>query len=138
MRYFLFASHGNFADGILHSLELITGKHENIWTINAYVNDGEDLNGQISEVMKRLEAEDELIVVTDIFGGSVNNEFMKLIHDRRMTLIAGLNLPLIMELTMNQQMEDTDKLVKLALDRSKDSIQHCRLDTEQEKVDDDF
>lgn len=139
MRYFLIASHGTFADGILNSVELITGKHNNIWTINAYINENEDIKDQITNAINSITLDDELVVVTDIFGGSVNNEFMKLLNDKRIHLVAGLNLPLLIELvTMNEVEKDTVKLVKTALCNAKSSIKYCNLELRKEEADDDF
>lgn len=139
MRYFLIASHGTFADGILNSVELITGKHNNIWTINAYTNGNEDIRDEITNAINSMTSDDELVVVTDIFGGSVNNEFMKLLNDKRIHLVAGLNLPLLIELvTMNEVEKDTVKLVKTALCNAKSSIKYCNLELRKEEADDDF
>ena len=139
MRYFVFASHGTFADGILNSLELITGKHDNVWTINAYINEKEDIKDQISAVVNRIAAEDELVVVTDIFGGSVNNEFMNLLNNKNIHLVAGLNLPLVIELvTMSVIEKDTKALIKKALENAKSSIQYCNLELEKLNEDDEF
>ncbi len=139
MRYLLFASHGKLAEGILHSVEMITGKQENVWTISAYVDEEKDLHSQISDVINKLGKEDELIVVSDIFGGSVNNEFMNLLGDKRIHLIAGLNLPLVIELVSMRNMEtDTLRLIKTALSNSKNSIKYCNLEIEIDTEDEEF
>ncbi|MDF2790804.1 MAG: hypothetical protein K0S80_3905 [Neobacillus sp.] len=139
MRYLLFASHGRLAEGLLHSVEMITGKQENIWTLTAYVDEQVDLHSQINEVLRKLGKNDELIVVTDIFGGSVNNEFMNLIEDTRIHLIAGLNLPLAIELaTMKDLTKDPLKLIKAALTNSKSSIKYCNAEIELVTNDEEF
>ncbi|MDA1477860.1 PTS sugar transporter subunit IIA [Bacillus changyiensis] len=139
MRHFVLASHGKFADGILHSLELIKGKHENIRTINAYTNENEDLQTQMNELLEDLDVNDELVVVTDIFGGSINNEFMNLLDDKRIHVIAGLNLPLVIELvTMSKHEKDVVNLIKTALVNSKRSIQYCNAILNNEDADEDF
>lgn len=139
MRYFLFATHGRFATGILDSVELITGKHDNILTINAYTDENDDLEAQIAQVLSRLATADELVVVTDLFSGSVNNAFMNRLDDERIHLVAGLNLPLAIELvTMSAQEPDTVKLIETALNSSKQSIKYCNQELHFERTDDDF
>jgi fructoselysine and glucoselysine-specific PTS system IIA component len=139
MRYLLFASHGKLAEGMLHSVEMILGKQENVWTIAAYVDEEKDLFSQINDVLNKLWEDDELIVVSDIFGGSVNNEFMNLLIDKRIHLIAGLNLPLVIELVSMRNMEmDTSKLIKTALSNSKSSIKYCNLEIEIETEEEEF
>lgn len=139
MRHFLFASHGFFADGIRHALELIIGKRTNLSTLCAYTDKNVDIKDQIREVVERT-APHELIVITDLFGGSVNNEFMNLLRDHpRIYLISGLNLPLIVELvTMSEAVEDTNLLITKALQNAKASMQFCNLSLQKETVDEEF
>jgi len=138
MRQFVFASHGLFADGIRHALELIVGKRTNISTICAYVEQGIELKSQIREVLERT-APHELIVITDLFGGSVNNEFMNLLADNpRIYLIAGLNLPLLIDLvTMSDGQENTEALIADALENAKASMQYCNLTIQKTKAEDE-
>ncbi len=72
-----FASHGSFANGLLNSVELILGKQPDIHTLCAYVEEEVDLTQQVEALVARFPAQDELIVITDIFAGSVNNEFVR-------------------------------------------------------------
>ncbi|GIO21663.1 PTS sugar transporter subunit IIA [Oceanobacillus sp. J11TS1] len=126
MRYLLFASHGGLAEGMLDSVEMVTGKHNNIFTISAYKNERDNLSEQLTTVINQLAENDELIIVTDIFGGSVNNECMKLLTDPRIHLIAGLNLPLAIELAiMNGSKASTSQLIENALKNTKETIKYC-------------
>lgn len=72
-----FASHGTFANGLLNSVELILGKQPDIYTLCAYVEEEADLTQQVETLLARFPTQDELIVITDIFAGSVNNEFVR-------------------------------------------------------------
>jgi fructoselysine/glucoselysine PTS system EIIA component len=139
MRYLLLASHGRLAEGMFHSVEMITGKQENVWTLCAYVEEKVSIQTQISELQTSLGEDDELIVVTDIFGGSVNNEFMNLVEDERIHVIAGLNLPLVIELvTMKDIEKDLLKLIKSALTNAKGSIKYCNSEIYIETEDEEF
>lgn len=137
-RKIILASHGNFATGILSSLELICGKNDNIVTIDAYMTADYNLNDEISKRMNENKG-NELIVVTDIFGGSVNNEFLNYIHTENFYLIAGMNLPLVIELAT--QLEHTDSitaLIKHALENSIMTIQFCNETIQNEIEEEDF
>lgn len=139
MRYLLFASHGRLAEGMLHSVEMITGKQNHVWTLCAYVDRQRDLKDQIKEVLNKLEKDDELIVVTDIFGGSVNNEFMNVLSYQQIHVIAGLNLPLAIELvSMVHTNKDTEEIITSALLNSKNSIKYCNLEIQNHPTDEDF
>ncbi|WP_435928974.1 PTS sugar transporter subunit IIA [Dryocola sp. BD613] len=124
-RHYIFASHGAFASGILNSVELILGKQNNIHTLCAYINEGEDLTEQVNNLVASFPVQDELVVLTDIFAGSVNNEFIRFINRPGFHLIAGLNLPLIVEMLITPQDEETASLIIDALANARESIQYC-------------
>ena len=43
-----------------------------------YVDGNEDLTKEAAAVLDGFAADDEVVVCTDLFGGSVNNEFTKI------------------------------------------------------------
>ncbi|MEW9676832.1 hypothetical protein ABRT01_11705 [Lentibacillus sp. L22] len=139
MRYLLLASHGKLAEGILDSTEMITGKHDNVFTISAYKHEEDDLNRQLESVMVQINHDDELIIVTDIFGGSVNNECMKLLDDTRIHLIAGLNLALVIELVTQMNFKiTTDELIHTSIKNAKDAMLYCNQVIQDVPTNEDF
>ncbi|WP_254055891.1 PTS sugar transporter subunit IIA [Klebsiella pneumoniae] len=76
-------------------------------------------------LVARFPAQDELIVITDIFAGSVNNEFVRFLSRPHFHLLSGLNLPLIIDLLISAAEDDTEKLITEALTNAKESIQYC-------------
>ena len=123
-RHYIFASHGTFANGLLNSVELILGKQPDIHTLCA-VEEEADLTQQVETLLARFPAQDELIVITDIFAGSVNNEFVRFLSRPHFHLLSGLNLPLIIDLLISAGEENTEKLISEALISAKESIQYC-------------
>ncbi|ALS01410.1 PTS mannose transporter subunit IIA [Enterococcus silesiacus] len=126
-RKIILATHGNFAQGIRTSLELICGKATNVEVICAYMEEAFDL-GTTVENMITENQENELLVITDIFGGSVNNEFFKYVERSNVHLVSGLNLSLLIEIYT--QLEHTDSLETLitqAIKNSQETIQYCNL-----------
>lgn len=126
-RKIILATHGNFAQGIRTSLELICGKATNVEVICAYMEEEFDL-GQTVETIIYENQENELLVITDIFGGSVNNEFFKYVERSNVHLVSGLNLSLLIEIYT--QLEHTDSLETLitqAIKNSQETIQYCNL-----------
>lgn len=124
MRKILLASHGKFAEGIYNTLQIILGKDINVTTISAYVNGKDDLEGLVNPHIHELNHDDELIVVTDLFGGSVNNEFMKHTCNAQVHLVSGMNLHLLIELITSQN-PNTKELIKYAIEQSKETIKYC-------------
>lgn len=137
-RKIILASHGKFASGILSSLELICGENEMISALDCYITEGFDLKRTVDQLMAKNVGK-ELIVVTDLFGGSVNNEFLRYIKRSNFYLIAGLNLPFLIE--FSAQFANTDTIVELilqTLNRSKESIQFCNESFNEEVEEEEF
>ena len=128
MRKFLFASHAYLAKGILSSLELIMGHQDNVKVLCAYTQDDFDIKQEIKNHIDALSCHDELIVVTDVLGGSVNNEFMSVLGgtDKNVYLVAGLNLALLMSLAARKE-EDTatETLITECVEEAKETIVFC-------------
>lgn len=127
MVHIVVATHGYFAKGILDSIKLICGEQENITYFCAYV-DGESMEDGDSEITSKLEnlldsfpKEDEVVVLVDLLGGSVCNEFIKLTGRRPFHLIAGLNLGLLMQFVFTSE-ELTKEMINEIIAEARQSI----------------
>lgn len=137
-RLLVLASHGKFASGIFSSLKLICGVKENIITMDCYLTEDFDLNQAVSKVMDE-NKEKEVVVVTDLFGGSVNNEFLTYIKQPNFYLVAGMNLPFLIEfITQFDFTDSVPNLIEQTLNTSKETIQFCNKTFEQELVEEEF
>ncbi|ADL06685.1 PTS sugar transporter subunit IIA [Lacrimispora saccharolytica] len=102
-RKVLLASHGRLAEGMADSLQYIIGKLDNVDTMCAYTNPDFNLEEEVKTLFRRKEAENfELIVFTDIYGGSVNNEFMKFLRNETFCLVSNMNFATIVEILLHQ------------------------------------
>ena len=68
---------------------------DNVSVICAYVDGEDDVSTRIKGFIDSIAPDDSWIIFTDLFGGSVNNEFMKYISNPQIRLIAGMNLALV-------------------------------------------
>lgn len=137
-RKLVLASHGKLASGIKSSLELICGKNGEIETLDCYLTEGFDLEKSVTELMER-HREQELVVVTDLLGGSVNNEFLSHIQRENFYLVAGMNLPFLIELAMQLETADSlSRLIETALTSAKQTIQFCNQLISDEVAEEEF
>lgn len=105
MRKIVVASHSLLAQGLKDTLEFLTGKADAVSAVCAYVNDnGEGLDAAVEAA---LAGADEVVVLTDMVGGSVNQRFSRFASDR-VHVIAGVNLPLAMAVALAGPGEQLD------------------------------
>lgn len=116
------ASHGRLAEGMKDTLGIILGELPDLTTLCAYVDPDITLAQQVKDVLARKVPGEEMLVVTDLFGGSVNNEFMAALAENDFTLVCGMNMPLLVEI-----LSDAPDLaaVRAAVDSCRDSIMVC-------------
>ncbi len=119
MRKILIATHSTFASGILGSLTLLVGERPEISVIDAYIDDS-DYTEKVTDFFKNYNPNDEYIVFTDLFGGSVNQKIFKYLTDYDFFLIAGFNLPILLEVILSGEPLTTAYIEEL--------ITRCRLE----------
>lgn len=100
MRKYLIATHGTFASGIKSSLGIIVGEIENLYLIQAYVEENKSLQNEIEEVAEQIGPDDELIVFTDLMGGSITNQILQYALKVNIFIVAGINLPLLLDIML--------------------------------------
>lgn len=100
MKKICIATHGHFASGIKSSIDILFGASEQITVIDAYVDERkvEDL---VDEFYERVDAQDQVILMSDLYGGSVNQILFQYINKPNTFLIAGVNLALVLEIAVD-------------------------------------
>ncbi len=103
----LIASHGTFAKGIKSALKIIVGNVDDITTINAYVDEC-DFKKELDTFFE-VNKDEEIIVCTDLFGGSVNQAIIQKLKEKDFNLITGVNFPFLLELSIALANGNVDK-----------------------------
>ena len=113
MRQFIIASHAHFAAGINESVSLLSGERDNVRTLSMYVDGNNDLAAAAAKMLDETPEGDDLVVCTDLFGGSVNNEFTLVAQSRPGThLVTNMNLPLLIQLLFAEEGRDTAEVIR--------------------------
>lgn len=124
MKKFIVATHGKFAEGICNSMEIIMGKQNNVVSLCAYVDGESDIKDRVKNLLNSYSTDDEIIVMTDIFGGSVNNEFMNYKERKNFYLVSGVNLTLLLGMLALQD-ESVENMINSALADATDGMKFC-------------
>ena len=97
MKRILVASHGYLADGIKSSVGILTGNQDLITVVNAYVDES-DYTTTIQEFIDSVEPDDDAVIFTDIYGGSVFQKVMLMEPEKRgIVHVTGFNLAVVIE-----------------------------------------
>jgi len=124
MNQILLASHGELAKGMLQTASMLIGELDNIHAFSSYRDDDSRLLHSMNEKIKTFNENDHVYILSDIFGGSVNNEILKLLNKSNITLIAGMNLMLVMGVaTQTEKIEE--KELNRIIQESQQGIINC-------------
>lgn len=133
----LLVAHGRFPEGIKNSVEIIMGKQDNLYVINAYTGDT-PFEEELNSFMETVDFDkDKLIIISDIFGGSVNQKTMSNVDMKKVKIISGLNLSIILEVLMLQEKDVTDEKIRSIVEETKKHIIFVN-DSLEEETEDDF
>ena len=125
MRKFLIISHGEFAGGLRSALELITGVTD-VTVLQAYVDGNRPVEEEIAALLRGAGAGEEWIVFTDLLGGSVTNQVLRVaaaigVADR-VHIVAGINLPLVIEVVMADPGRPVKEVLAEAIGLARDQL----------------
>lgn len=79
---------------------MIIGETDNVFLIQAYLDDAISVEDELAAVLTHITADDELVIFTDLLGGSVNNIMIREALKDNVHIVSGFNLPLLIEVIM--------------------------------------
>ncbi|MEO3403625.1 hypothetical protein AAFN85_06960 [Mucilaginibacter sp. CAU 1740] len=121
-RKFLIATHGRLAGGVKSSLDIITGAMDSIFLIEAYVDENRSIEDDIKAVVDQVGDNDELIVFSDIMGGSVTNQILQYARQSNVHVVSGFNLPLVIEIVLADTDTPAQEVIAEAIENAKQQM----------------
>lgn len=132
----ILASHGEFANGIRQSGEMIFGEQEKLETAVLLPSMGpDDLRAELEEKIKKLDCE-QILFLVDLWGGTPFNQVSALMdgNEEKWAVLTGLNLPMLIEALGSRLMEEkSHDLAKVLLEPAKEGVK-----TKPESLMDDY
>jgi len=119
----LLVTHGNFGKELLISSEIIIGNIEGVEAISFKLGESYDyLSKEVEEAVERLTENNELIVFTDMYGGSPFNAVNKCMKSNEFYHITGINFPLFIDIAVNKNTYNMSEIAEKIIKNGKKSI----------------
>jgi len=139
-RKFLIATHGALADGFRSSLEIIAGAADSVCILQAYLDDNKPIEEKLAELFHSAGDpgdpgdsrdpgdpgdsrdpgdQEEWVVFSDLLGGSITNQLMRAGAGKNVHIIAGFNLPLLLEVVLADPEIPVEELLLSAIERAR-------------------
>lgn len=113
MRKIILMSHGELAKGALNTLSIFSDFSQNVTAISAYVNDC-DPKTELEKFWLKVKEGDQVIIFTDIAGGSVNTLAMPYLSRPNTYLFSGFNMAMLLQLICLDENAPEQEIKELA------------------------
>lgn len=120
----IIVTHGNLADEIYNSAQMIVGSQSGILTYSIEKGTSpEIIQGHVESAIVSLRTcHDEILLLTDIFGGTPTNVCSLFLEQETIELISGVNLPMVIKFIALRQTMKINPLVTSLIDYGKNGI----------------
>ena len=134
MKIFL-SSHGHLASGLKSSMQILYGSCDDITVFDAYV-DERSVAEELELFFKNVKTGEQVLLISDLYGSSVNQAMSMYLNRPDTTLIAGANLALLLGLAGRETM--TRKELEELVVQSREMLRIVELEKEEIPEEDEF
>ena len=131
----LVASHGPLSASIVKSASLIAGSSSiaDIKSISITMETSvEEARKAVETVLDSFDENDMILALTDIYGGSITRVISEYIGVRKIDVITGVNLGILLEAILMKDTLEYDELVNYLIENGKNGIRHINTELESE------
>ena len=130
------ASHGRFASGIESSCGILLGGSDNMTVFDAYI-DQSTVQEHLDAFFSTVAPEDEVLLCSDLYGGSVNQVMYTYLDRPNTRLVAGVNMTFMMNLLSEEAPLSDGRLVEI-IEESREYLRRVLPEVGNESQEEDF
>lgn len=105
-------THGRLAEEFRAALEHVVGPQEKLETVSIGPDDDMELRRKdIIDAIARVDDNDGVVLLTDMFGGTPSNLAISIMDHAKVEVIAGINLPLLIKLARLRNDKDLEEAI---------------------------
>ena len=109
---FVIVTHGRLAEEFRAALEHVVGPQEKLETVSIGPDDDMELRRKdIIDAISRVDDNDGVVLLTDMFGGTPSNLAISIMDHAKVEVIAGINLPLLIKLARLRNEKDIEEAI---------------------------
>lgn len=117
-------THQKLGDALIDAAEFILGtRPDKVVSVSINITEPADkLREKISEGIKKVNDNEGIVILTDMFGGSPSNLSYSFLEEGRTEVISGVNLPILIKAINSRKDMDVTKLAQCIEAYGKKSI----------------
>ena len=103
--------HCSLAREFLNTLELIVGPVEGFQAVPIEPQqDVEKIRSEIAGALRKVDTGEGALILTDMFGGTPSNISLSFLDEKRVEVISGVNLPMLIKLASFREGKSLEEL----------------------------
>jgi mannose PTS system EIIA component len=116
-------THGQLATELVNAAEMIVGDLPQFTAVSiGWHDDVNDAREDIAQAIDRVRAQEGVLLLTDMFGGTPSNLGMTFLETDRVEVITGVNLPMLIKLASLRSSSDLLAVAKEMRDHGRSAI----------------
>jgi len=118
----LIVSHGRLAEALISSVQFLVGNLKRVKGISIWPKyRKEEVKDLIQKGIGEVDDGDGVVILTDILGGTPTNLSLSVLEDKKVEVVTGVNLPMLLTLSSyrkERSLREISRLVKKSGRRS--------------------
>jgi PTS system mannose-specific IIA component len=122
---FVVVTHGRLAEELIASVKFVVADKSAIKIEGVSLDSREEFETftkRIKTAIKKVDEGDGVLLITDMFGGTPSNVSLTFLEEKKLEVISGVNLPMLLKLATLPSMVGLDEAVKIAESAGRDNI----------------
>jgi len=116
-------THGNLARDLVEVTEIIVGTCSGIIPVTIQPEEGiAEIARKVENALKTADRGSGVLILTDLFGGTPSNVSLSFLHEDKVEVLSGVNLPMIIKIATNCDSDDLKELARLGKAAGKKNI----------------
>jgi mannose PTS system EIIA component len=92
------ATHGKLAEEMIRTAETVVGHLDQVVPVSV-VAAAPDMRANLKAAIQRVDQGDGVLLLTDLLGGSPTNLCVSFLTERKVEVVTGINLPMLLKLS---------------------------------------
>jgi mannose/fructose/sorbose-specific phosphotransferase system IIA component len=120
----ILATHGEFGNDLLATLKMILGEAEGLLSLALEPSDSlETFQGRMEKALQAVDPQGRgTLVLVDMLGGTPFNVAVRLAQDRKVQVVTGVSLPMLIKVASHRDETDLEQLTREVQKAARESV----------------
>ena len=117
-------THCHLAEELICAAQLVVGEElKQFQAVSVEPKDGsEEIREKILAAIRKVDGGQGVLILTDMYGGTPSNISLSFLEDKKVEVITGVNLPMLLKLATYQENFDLEQLAAFITDYGQKNI----------------